>query len=69
MSEAVNLSADEALKAEVIDVVTSDLVDLLKQIHGSKVKLAASEITLTLRALQSNVSNPGLAPPITFRHW
>jgi membrane-bound serine protease (ClpP class) len=44
--EAVSLSADEALKAEVIDVVASDLVDLLKQIHGSKVKLVTSEITL-----------------------
>lgn len=44
--ESVSLSADEALKAKVVDVVASDLVDLLKQIHGSKVKLATSEITL-----------------------
>ncbi len=44
--ESVSLSADEALKAKVVDVVASDLVDLLKQIHGSKVKLATSEIIL-----------------------
>ena len=44
--EAVSLSADEALKAEVIDVIASDLVDLLKQIHGRKVKLATREITI-----------------------
>ena len=44
--ESVSLSADEALKAKVVDVVASDLADLLKQIHGSKVKLATSEITL-----------------------
>jgi len=44
--EAVSLSADEALKAKVVDVVATDLADLLKEIHGSKVKLATGEITL-----------------------
>jgi membrane-bound serine protease (ClpP class) len=72
--EAVSLSADEALKANVIDVVASDLDDLLKQIHGSKVKLATSEITLDTEGLTiklvepdwrsqllSVIGNPGIA--------
>jgi membrane-bound serine protease (ClpP class) len=44
--EAVSLSAEAALKAKVVDVVAADLGDLLKQIHGRKVKIAAGEITL-----------------------
>ena len=44
--EAVSLSADAALKAKVVDVVAADLDDLLKQIHGRKVKLGTGEITL-----------------------
>lgn len=56
--EAVSLSADEALKIEVIDVVASDLADLLKQIHGSKVKLATSEITLDTKGLTIKHAEP-----------
>ncbi|MDP1607103.1 MAG: nodulation protein NfeD [Rhodocyclaceae bacterium] len=44
--EAVSLSAEAALKAKVVDVLAVDLADLLKQIHGRKVKLATGEITL-----------------------
>ena len=44
--EAVSLSAEEALKARVVDVVATDLTDLLKEIHGKKVKLATGEIIL-----------------------
>jgi len=44
--EAVSLSADEALKARVVDVVATNLADLLKEIHGKKVKLATGEIIL-----------------------
>ncbi|MDP2833837.1 MAG: nodulation protein NfeD [Pseudomonadota bacterium] len=49
--EAVSLSAAAALQAKVVDVVASDLADLLKQIHGRKVKLATSEITLDTAGL------------------
>ncbi len=72
--EAVSLSADEALKADVINVVASDLDDLLKQIHGSKVKLTTSEITLdtenlTIKHVKPDwrsqlltvIGNPGIA--------
>ena len=44
--EAVSLSAEAALKEKVVDVVATDLADLLKQLHGRKVKLATGEITL-----------------------
>jgi membrane-bound serine protease (ClpP class) len=49
--EAVSLSATAALKENVIDVVASDLNDLLGQIHGRTVKLAAGEVTLATRDL------------------
>lgn len=49
--EAVSLPANEALKLNVIDVVASDLADLLKQVHGRKVRLATGEITLDTRGL------------------
>ncbi|MDP2246795.1 MAG: nodulation protein NfeD, partial [Nitrosomonadales bacterium] len=44
--EAVSLSADAALKANVIDVVAGSINDLLQQIHGRKVKMVSGEITL-----------------------
>jgi membrane-bound serine protease (ClpP class) len=72
--EAVSLSADEALKAKVVDVVASDLDDLLKQINGSQIKLATSEITLDTEGLTIKhidpdwrsqllavIGNPGIA--------
>ena len=44
--EAVSLSAEAALQANVVDVLAIDLDDLLKQIHGRTVKLPNSEVTL-----------------------
>jgi membrane-bound serine protease (ClpP class) len=44
--EAVSLSAEAALQAKVVDVVATDIADLLKQIHGRKVKILNSEVTL-----------------------
>ncbi|MDP1651387.1 MAG: nodulation protein NfeD [Rhodocyclaceae bacterium] len=49
--EAVSLSAEAALKEKVVDVVATDLADLLKQLHGRKVKLGAGEITLDTAGL------------------
>ncbi|MDO8933929.1 MAG: nodulation protein NfeD [Rhodocyclaceae bacterium] len=49
--EAVSLSAEAALKARVVDVLAVDLTDLLKQIHGRKVKLATGEIALDTAGL------------------
>lgn len=44
--EAVNLGAAGALEQGVIDVVASDLDDLLEQIHGRTVVMASGEQTL-----------------------
>jgi membrane-bound serine protease (ClpP class) len=44
--EAVSLSASEALKMKVVDLVAEDVPDLLRQIEGRKVKAAERERTL-----------------------
>lgn len=49
--EAVSLPAEAALREKVVDVVATDIADLLKQIHGRKLKLASGEITLDTSGL------------------
>ncbi len=49
--EAVNLTADEALEREVIDVVASDIADLLEQIDGRTVVMEGGERTLATQDL------------------
>jgi len=49
--EAVSLSAEAALKANVIDVIATSIDDLLRQIDGRTVKLVSGEITLNTRDL------------------
>ncbi|HJV93644.1 MAG TPA: nodulation protein NfeD [Azonexus sp.] len=44
--QAVSLSAKEALRLKVIDVIAADLADLLKQLDGRKVTTTAGERTL-----------------------
>ncbi len=44
--EAVSLSAEEALKLKVIDLVAADLPDLLKQLDGRKIATPTGERTL-----------------------
>ena len=46
--EAVSLSADEALKLRVIDVIARDVPDLLRKIDGRKVNVSGMERTLDL---------------------
>lgn len=46
--EAVNLGAEEALQQKVIDVVATDLGDLLRQLDGRTVVMADGERTLHL---------------------
>ena len=50
--EAVSLSADEALKLKVIDLVASDVTNLLKQLDGRKLNVAGQEQTLKLADAQ-----------------
>lgn len=44
--QAVSLSAEEALKLKVVDLIAKDLADLLKQLDGRKFVLAGGERTL-----------------------
>jgi membrane-bound serine protease (ClpP class) len=46
--QAVSLTADEALKLKVIDVIAPDVPDLLRQLDGHKVNILAIEHTLNL---------------------
>jgi len=46
--QAVSLTADEALKLKVIDVVARDVPDLLRQLDGRKVNVLGVERTLDM---------------------
>lgn len=48
--EAESLSADEAVKGRVVDLIATDLPDLLRMLDGRQVKLASGETTLALGA-------------------
>lgn len=47
--EAVSLTADEALREKVVDVVAADIPDLLAQIDGRRVRVRGAEVTLATR--------------------
>ena len=44
--ESVSLTADEALKEKVVDLIAADLPELLEAIHGRTVTVNGSEVTL-----------------------
>jgi membrane-bound serine protease (ClpP class) len=48
---AASLSADDALKQNVIDIVAKDVPDLLQQLQGRKIKAADRDIVLDTRGL------------------
>ena len=50
--ESVSLSATEALQMKVIDLVATDVTDLLKQVNGRKVSAAGAERTLSTEKAQ-----------------
>lgn len=47
--EAVSLTADEALREKVVDVVAADIPDLLAQIDGRRVRVRGAEVSLATR--------------------
>lgn len=47
--EAVSLTAQEALRERVIDVVARDVADLLAQLDGRRVRVPSGEVTLRTR--------------------
>ncbi|OGB33685.1 MAG: hypothetical protein A3B67_15245, partial [Burkholderiales bacterium RIFCSPHIGHO2_02_FULL_66_10] len=56
--EAASLAAAEALREKVIDVVASDIPDLLAQIHGRTVRMASGELRLQTRGLTTEAQPP-----------
>jgi membrane-bound serine protease (ClpP class) len=49
--EAVSLTAGEALREKVIDIVAVDVSDLLAQLHGRRLRLQGADVTLATRGL------------------
>ena len=49
--EAVSLTADEAVRDKVVDVVARDVNDLLARIDGRRVRVSTGEVTLATRGL------------------
>lgn len=49
--EAASLTATDALKQNVIDLIASDISDLLKQLHGRKIKIQQQEIILDTQGM------------------
>jgi len=56
--EAANLSADEAVKMRVADLIASDVPDLLGKIDGRKIKIAEGTVTLKTRGATVAKSEP-----------
>ncbi|WP_372529072.1 NfeD family protein [Piscinibacter sp.] len=56
--EAVSLTASEALRDKVVDVVANDVPDLLAQIDGRTVQVAGSNVTLHTRGLAVQAQPP-----------
>lgn len=56
--EAVSVSASEALKLKVVDLLAPDLDALLEQIDGRTVTTAAGEVTLHTRGAQVDTLQP-----------
>ena len=56
--EAVSLPAQEARKRKVVDLVATDVADLLKQLHGRKLAVQGVERTLATRGATVTVLEP-----------
>jgi membrane-bound serine protease (ClpP class) len=56
--EAVSLTASEALRNNVIDVLARDVPDLLAQIDGRTVRVQAADVKLATRGLSFEVVRP-----------
>ncbi len=57
--ESVSITADEALKARVVDIVARDLDDLLAALDGRTVSVAGARITLRTKGLARTYYRPG----------
>jgi len=57
--DAANLTASDALSANVIDLIASDLDDLLRQLNGRKIKVDEKTVTLALANASVQRLTPG----------
>ncbi|MCP4408883.1 MAG: nodulation protein NfeD, partial [Gammaproteobacteria bacterium] len=58
VTKAATLTADEALKKNVIDIVTSDIADLLVQLDGRVVRLEIGKATISTTGMIVEVYEP-----------
>lgn len=56
--DAVTLTASEAVREKVVDLVATDVPDLLAQVHGRRVQLASGEVTLDTRGAATELLLP-----------
>ena len=56
--EAASISAEEAVKRNVADLIAADNADLLKQLDGCKLKIQGRDITLKTQGAQLQVYEP-----------
>ncbi|HEY0824018.1 MAG TPA: nodulation protein NfeD [Ramlibacter sp.] len=56
--EAVTLTASEAVRDRVVDVLAADVPDLLAQLHGRRVRLQSGEVTLATRGAATELLLP-----------
>lgn len=57
--ESVSITADEAVKKNVVDLVATDMDDLLKQLNGREITLNERKITLNTEGLVKTNYRPG----------
>ncbi len=62
--ESVSITADEALKKNVIDIIAKDMDELFRKINGMKVKLPSGEITLSTEKIEVVYFKPNLRDKI-----
>lgn len=62
--DAVSITANEALELGVIDIIASDIDDLLQQINGRTVSVASGEITLDTENLRLERIEPTMLEKI-----
>lgn len=57
--ESVSITADEAVELNVVDLIASDLDDLLQKLDGRQVKVAGKTVTLATKGLVKVYYKPG----------
>jgi membrane-bound serine protease (ClpP class) len=57
--ESVSITADEALKNNVIDLIAEDIDELLKLVDGRQVSVPGGKITLKTKGLKKTYFHPG----------